>query len=1476
VRYNFGTWPFSVLKRILKILRNVLIILILLGVAGYFAIQQPAVQTWLTQRIAGYLSKELGTTVSVGRVEVDLWARLVLKEFYVADKHNDTLMFVPSLAVGQYSFDKKNGEIRIGTATLENPFIHLRRYENEPGMNLAFITDYIANLSDSTDTSATLLSIDRFIINGGRFEYNNQNKPAKTNFGIDWNNLNASGLNVDIKNFSIVGDSIHANVQRLAARESSGFGLNELQSDLYITPSSIRIDDAFIQTDHSTIKGYMSFKFDSFDDFDQFEQKVKMNHVISESKIQLGDLAYFTRDFNGLDKVVEVKGKIKGSVSSLKGKDIEIKIDEHSSFKGNFAMDGLPSIDDTFITMDVKELTTNKTELDRIQIPPFDSLHFLKTPENFKELGQITFAGNFTGFINDFVAYGQLNTAIGNLVSDISLKEDPDLGDFIYKGNLSLDHFNLAKFYHDNSLGPITADLAIEGQSLDVKKLDARFDGGISEIYVNGYNYTNITVTDGLFKPRYFEGAFSINDPNVSMYFVGTADFTQKDPRLSFDSDIMHINLKAIHLLEKYDYSSITGHLYVDANGFDLDKFEGNIVLDDISYCAGENDYELKHLELVAERGDELLITLNSDIADGVLKGNYNIAQMGESFSDLLSKIIPSYKPPIRAHRTQNFEMNLTLKDLSQITSVYAPELKIAPMSSIRMTVDEPASFFEFIIVSDSVIYEDNRINGLVLDARRPDESLYITASSDNLSISNGDIQFGSFALDARSDRDTVYTAMMWSGKEHSGDINGKLTVRGYQNFDFQFNQSSLTIRDQIWAFKPNGKISKDSTEVFFENFVMMNGIQAIKANGWISEEPRKQLDIEINSFDLGTMNSFIQDDTKFYGTVNGTAALRNVYHEIIFTNDIALNSFKLNNYEVGDIYLKSLWDNFKRSLRIDGQLEKTINSAKLNPLSFAGYYKPDDKKSPLDLVATISDFDLAFVNEFMTPGVLDIKGLASGTVSITGQPEAPQMEGDAMLKNAGIFVHYLNCAYSIEEEVGIYPDMFTFDAIRIRDQEGNPGILTGQIMHENFGDWIFDLLIDVEKPMLTMNTNEELNPLYYGKAYTTGSLNISGYDDRLEFEIGLKTERGTKMAMPMGSNEELAFENFIRFVDRDKSNTEEPLDLTGIRLNFNLDITPDAEFQVIFDQAVGDVMKGRGKGHINMEINNLSTFNMYGLVEMTQGEYLFTLKNLVNKDFVIQPGGTMAWYGDPFAADIDLQAIYKVSASLSDIIEDLSGQTGSRVPVNLAMHLTGKMLNPGIDFNIELPTVNQVTRSRVQSVISTEQEKNRQAFALLVLRRFVSPPNVTSEHTSTNVLAANSSELLSSQISNWLSQISDDFNLGFNYRPGDDISNEEIALALSTQLFNERLSLSSNVGVSRNTSNINQNTTNIIGDIRIEYKITKDGKIRLVVYNESNDYRLGTTQQSPYTQGLGVLYQEEFDTLDEFWSNFKGLLGKD
>ncbi len=1463
-------------KRI-RIAQYIFIGLVTLMFSGYFALQLPAVQTWLAHRLSDYLSKEWNTNVSIGKVSIDIWAKLHATEIYIEDQRGDSLVYVESLDAANYSYDKVSGKLVVNSLNLYSPYFNLIRHSQDSLLNYYFLVDYF----DSGDTtqSETFIALNHLHLHNGRFNYINEHRDADTTFGIDWNHLQLKRIELEVNDFRMEGDSTHAFVSHLAMNEVSGFRLEEFSQELTLASGEVRMDSINLIAGTSAVKGNLSFTVQSIDDFDSFETKVPMHHTFRNARINLNDLSYFAPDLKGMDQSISIDGMVKGTVAKLKGRNLELQFNDNSRFKGNVDMEGLPDIDQTYINLDIDELTTNKQELEEIPIPPFDGKSFVELPDNIAYLGQITYKGDFTGFISDFVTYGTVTTAIGNVRTDISLKEDSKLKDYRYAGTVNLQQFDLGTFYQSKTLGPITCLINVEGSGLELKKVNATFDGTIEELNLNDYAYHNIAAS-GNFQHRAFSGNVDIEDPNLVMNFDGTIDFAQDQPLLDFDTRIQHANLDELNILQKYQYSALSGDIQIHSVGLEFEKFEGDILIRDLTYCAMNNDYYLNRLNVHSQRSGVPTITLQSDIAFAEMRGDYKLSEIPSSLVEIASRIFPSFKPTVREHKTQHFTLEAQLYDISQITNVYVPDLKIAPGTRISLELNEPDSFFQTTISSPSIVYKSNEIEGLTFDVQHPDESFYITASCDLLNAS--DILFRDIALDGRTLKDTLYTALSWNNgnRQFEGDINGKLAIRDLDSFEFIFDNSSFTLEKERWNFSQGARVSIDSSLIVMDDVYIRNMQQEIRLSGNLYDSDSSAVMVDVHSFDLSNLNAFLGEDYQFQGQLNATVSIRDPYHEVILSSDLSILGFILNEREFGDLSALSIWDPRKDELRIDGKLEKDGNGSfglnRYTPLTFAGYYRPKNEKSPLDLTATINQLNLDFINAFLGPEILDIQGLASGTIAITGTPEAPQLRADALLKDASVYVYYLNTKYYIQNRIGVYPDMFTFDHIPIQDEKGKSGFLTGQMLHNNFADWNFDILIDMEQPMLTMNTVEEQNSLYYGQAYTTGNVSIYGYDSNLEFDIALRSEKGTTIAMPMGTSSEQEFENFIRFTSpKDTTERTEPLNLSGIKLNLQLEITPEAEFKIIFDESVGDLIQGSGIGNLQMNINNLATFNMYGGIEITKGSYNFTLKNLINKPFKIKPGGTISWFGDPFGGEMDIQATYENSASLYDLIQDPAFQNGQRVPVVLGMNMTGKIFSPGIDFSIDLPTVDQVTKSRVNAVISTDQERNRQAFALLAMRRFISPPNVTADHSSTSAIAANGTEFLSSQISSWLSQISDDFNLGFNYSPGDDISNEEIALALGTQLFNERLSLSSNFGVSRNNgaSTANQNATNIIGDIRIEYKITPEGKIRLVMYNESNDFRANTLQQSPYTQGVGIIYREDFDSFDEFFDGFRNLL---
>jgi hypothetical protein len=461
-----------------------------------------------------------------------------------------------------------------------------------------------------------------------------------------------------------------------------------------------------------------------------------------------------------------------------------------------------------------------------------------------------------------------------------------------------------------------------------------------------------------------------------------------------------------------------------------------------------------------------------------------------------------------------------------------------------------------------------------------------------------------------------------------------------------------------------------------------------------------------------------------------------------------------------------------------------------------------------------------------------------------------------------------------------------------VLDINNNKAIVTGKVYHDNFRNFQLDYDIRAYK-FMCLNTTETDNNLYYGKAFVTGLVNIFGYLDNIIIDANVKTEKITsndkadkvtflskteltKLFIPLSGPAEVSENNFITFVKKDSSLKEVSkynVQLGGVTLNFDLEVTPDAEVQLIFDQKVGDLIKASGYGNIKLQISSKGEFKMYGDYVIENGDYLFTLQNLINKKFDIEKGSVIKWSGIPYKADLDINAVYKARASLKPFFPaDTSSSSKKRYPVDLKLAMTDQLLSPQINFDIYLPTVDVGVRQQVMSFINTETEMNRQVFSLLILNSFVPPPQLAGNGSGSPGVGdaglSNTSELLSNQLSNMLSKISKDFDIGINYRPGDLVSQKELGVALSTQLFDERLSIDGNVGVNNN----NQSTNNIVGDVNVDYKITDNGKLRIKAFNKSNDNNRIYTS-GPYTQGVGILYREEFDTIGELYKRYLGTL---
>ncbi len=1408
-------------------------------------LQFSVVQSWLAHKAAGWLSYELKTQVSVKAVGFDWGLHFYLEDLDIWDQSNDSLLHVHSLTVDDYT-GLFNGQVSMTGVTLKEGNIYLKQ-EADSSWNFQFLQDYFSS-NDTQSTGDFSIHLSSMKIENTKIVYRGLEPLAER-----YKELDLSHLYLSMKDLDIQANQGSVSLYDIQFQTLGDVACQDAAMKMKWGKDELSISDIILKTTLNEITGSFSLAFAG-------NEKGRFDVQAKGFPLNLSEFEEFVPEFGKWDESAWMNLRATGNKDQIGIQQLDLGYGAMTRLSLNGKLDYLTDNKLREIELSIDNLTTNRMDLSSLASRLDQEVHL---PQNLSALGLIQFNGVITGKQNKWRAYGDLFTDIGDVKGDV----DINLEDDSYSGFVVTEQFNLGAYYQTEDWGLVTAQLDVAGNGFILETMQLEANGLISELDYNGYSYQPIQL-EGSMSNGFFKGAVTVDDPNAHLTFDGLIDFNLNKPKISCDLFVDNLNFKTIGLFPELPYSAMSGEAKVDLEGLNWDDIEGEVVLSNVMYCANAKDYVLDYLSLHVERNPTLKLVLNSDIAMAELTGAFDPDGLWPAMSNIMSSVVPNYHWPIAKHEPQNFELKLEILDFSQIGEALIGDVSIAQNAILQLRVDENRDYFEGLFSAKEASWNGNKCYELLIDFKKPDEFVYASAMIDSITGDWGAVPNVSF--DARSEGDIIYSDFVWGNEKtlHKGDVGAQFSFPNPEIVAIDFYRGDLRIVNDEWRIIPGAQVLKDGKDWHIKSLSFASALQNIALFGTIGENANAPLMLTFSHVNFQQINAFLPEDLKMEGVLDGTVEVDRLLNNPDWIGDLSIADFGINDVVYGDICLKSQWVEYLSGFQLEGGIEQEDNKR----LQFEGMYFPYDSISPLDLDAKVSDLDLQFLKAFIDTGVILASGQLNGLVHLSGFLDSPQLSGYADVANGGLYVDYLGTQYELKDRIWIEPERFVFDQIKLRDHKGNQAQLRGSIAHRDFADWSFDLLGDLEnEPLLVLNTSESQNGDYYGKAYATGNFKIKGDLDELSFDIALKTQSGTKLIMPMASSGEEEMGQFIQFVKPNQTKEEAPLDLSGISLNIQIDVTPEAELSIIFDEAVGDVMKGRGQGHLTMGISKLSTFDMYGQIEIVSGNYLFTLANLINKDFSVQPGGSISWYGDPYNAELKMAAVYKVNASLSDILVD-ANQTGQRVPVDLLMNLSGKMLNPNVAFDIKLPSVDPMTRSRFEAVVSNEQEKNRQAFSLLVLRQFMSPPNIVkSADAGTNYgVAANTTELLSSQISNWLSQISDDFNLGFNYRSGDQISNEEIALALSTQLFDNRVQLSGNFGVSKGNAN-NQQPSNYIGDVKVEYLLTKDGKLKLMAYNESNNYRNITTQQSPYTQGVGFVYQQDFDRFNELLNSWFG-----
>lgn len=1450
----------------------------------------PVIQQRLALLVSHELSTILKTQVKIEKIDIGFLNRIIATNLIIKDQKKDELIKVSRLSTKFEVIPLFSGRISINNIQLFGFNINLSKEDPNAKPNYQFIIDALSPKKEENKKDKPLdLRINSVVIRRGKLSYNVISE-EETPGHFNPNHINIQNIVANISLKALQQDSLNASIKRLSIEEASGLDLKKLSLKVTANSKQMSVENFTLQMPNTSLNfDTIHLTYDSIASINDFANQVNFSVKTKPSYFTPQDLSFLVPQLSHFNSQIDLSLAVSGRLNQLECHEISLNADNDFQLKGAATFQELSNPENAFIYGKLSQLFINKQGVDFI----FKNLGITNAeiPKPLKNLDDLLFVGEISGYFTDLVTYGTLSSNIGAIKTDLKISSSNDeLKRFAYSGTVKSQELQLGKLLDNSNLGNVSFKLDINGKHIKKQKPDITFKGLISALSFNDYTYDDIYL-DGRYNRNGFNGNIRLDDPNGAISVDGVINLENKTPVFDFSAFIHDFRPNALHLTKDYKEADFSVKLNANFEGNSIDNLSGTINIDSLQYRSPANNYFLNSLQINAfQKSKEVKhIDIISDFFNATIDGKFNTKKIPLSIKQILYKYLPTLINQPANNRAENNDFNLyvNINDTEFFTTLLNIPFHIYKPIIIKGNVND----------NDEKIYLEGYLPRFKYEDRYFESGMFIIENNDSIFSSN--IRLSQFkqngavnlSILTKAHNDSIYTDLHWGNNAHS-TYSGKFSAntsfsrdesnRSKLKSTIDILETNVILSDSIWTIHPS-KIIIEPKHIDVEDFKFTQGDRYLNISGVISDEPNDSIVAELKDINLGYVFDIadVTDDVFFGGDATGKAYASGVLNTPKLNTQLFIKGFSLNHELLGDLNIYGAWNNESKGIFLDA----VINEEGYGKSMVQGYIYPVAPKGGLDLNINAHNLRVNFINHYMNTVVQDFTGRASGKVHFYGKFKELTLSG-AVKTDASLKFDFLNTSFHVNDSIRLVPTGINFNHIKISDTEGNSGNLNGYVHYDHFKDINYSLDIHINN-MLVMNTKEAPDLPFYGTVYATGNALLTGNArDGLNANVAVTTNRNTNFTYSTGATVSATNSQFITFVDKTPRRSIDSIAITthyeehvkqsqvdnsraDIRLNLLVDATPDATVKIIIDPVSGDYISAKGYGNIRTEFFNKGDVRLFGTYNIQQGVYKFSLQEVIRKDFIIKNGSRITFNGPPLNANLDINAYYTVtSASLNDLIPDASSFVQQpNIKVNCLMHLEGNLLNPTLKLDIELPTERDEIQGLVRNYISTEEQMNMQILYLLGLGKFYME-NSTGTRQS-DMMSSVLSSTLSGQLNNMLSQIIDNnnWNLGTNLSTGErGWTDVEVEGILSGQLLNNRLLINGNFGYRDNP----MSNTNFIGDFEAEWLVNKNGDIRLKAYNETNDRYYTKTNLT--TQGVGILFKKDFSKWNElfFWNRWK------
>jgi hypothetical protein len=1473
----------------LAILLEWLLILVIFLV---FAIRSSWVQTYLANQATSFLSKELHAKVQIGAVDIVLFRYVDLKDVYLEDQNQQPILALKHLYLGLNQFKLLQNKLLINELRLYGGKVNLSLDQKEGRSNFAFIEDYFA--SDEPTKSATDFQVQLAELSLEHIDFNYHDLRKDTlAFGLDYDHIELKNLSLKATQIQSVGESFKCQIRQLQFKDRSGFELTELTAFASFSANGLLLKNAALRTPNSVVRiPKLALRTKTSSDFNDFDDRVVFDGVLAPSRIWLHDIAYFAPDIQGMDQTVFVSGLVKDKLRNLRIQALNLRFGKRSQIQANLRLpDFRKPTAQLWLDETITKAYLDLKDVQQLHLPTGQGA--IEIPEMLQKAAFVSLQNaKLSGTPSNLqVAIDQAQTALGELsIAPINIANTPDLltiSGVADSNFLNLHQFELGQLLDISEIGKLSGTAQFKLSLDNAGDLTLQNTSALlSQLELNNYNYTGIAIQEANIQADQLLAKLDIDDPHLQMNSILQLGLGAA-PSYQVQAEILSADLSALHL-SSLPNDQLSARVNIGFEGPSWKSVVGFASLRDLRYRADDHQIysELAQIHY-RQQADYINVDLSSPILDFNIKGILDEQTLVADLTHHLAILYPPIEGQARdfKHSNAQFEFSLLARNTRELLNIFLPELELAPATSITGSFNSKMEELKMGLTCARLAYTDFEFENIVFNQTILHDEVNGQLAVGQLLVSDS-TSFHELKLVNTGANGVVDAVLSWDPNTNDfSELKWRTTILPNDYVSFTLQPSFFTINGVEWKVANQSDITVATKDISINDFELHRGYQRIKINGCLSDNKRDQLRFDVLGLDLGELSSLMGLPNQYSGRFSGWGTLATPFTNLSIAADANLEQLQIDGQAVGDIMLHSDWNDARESIVLEG----TLQYRNERTFDFDGLYKI--KEDELDLGLNFKQTDISFVNAFLDPEVMKgIKGKLNGRLRLSGSPDEPKLIGKLRLQEGGAEVAILGVNYQLEGLIQVTEDAFFLDNIPIKDPEGNTAYLSSAINHSNFDRWNYDIQINFEDDLkkidprnnqlvpidkfLLLNTKYREGDVYYGKAYGRGTANIFGTMTNTEITVDATTRKGTEVIFPMyGMSEINDDDNFVQFVERGVSTqlAQQGLDFTGLYLDLNFHITPDAGMKLIFNEQTGDEITAKGSGELNIKLDQYNQLTMNGPYVIAKGSrYNFALGS-IKQTFDIEAGSKIEWTGDPYNADISINTVTAKRASILELSPEIQDNTLVNQEILCYLKLSESLLAPKITFDLVAPRVTETGKALIDRVKSDPDELNRQFFSLLLVSKF--------QPLKGNLSAGGSAalDLLESQINAALGKLSDNYKLNVDYGADAAAGESKVELGVAKGFLDDKLVITGSFGVENRSAAANGSqayTNSMIGDVNIEYKIQDNFRVR--AFNQSNTNSVNENQ-GPFTQGFGVSYYEEFHRFSDlaFVKQLKQLLTK-